>query len=116
MTLATQIAAMPPGGCWPVPRAPRGKRDHRERIERAAAVAERKTGRLFKVTRQNDGALFVTDVSPATLVKPKASHRGYHGPTVAASLRRIVSSRSVVDELGGKDAVRALVAKHLAKR
>ena len=108
MSLSKDIAKIPAGGCWAAP-----KKMKRTYLERVVAIAERKTGRLFKVISQADGLLFVEDVSPAVRPKVRASNRSYNGARIDGSLRHTLT-RGVIEELGGPEKVRALVEKYRA--
>jgi len=108
MSLSKQIAAIPAGGCWAAP-----LKIKRTYLERVVAIAERKTGRLFKVTSQADKRLFVEDVSPSVMPKVRASRRGQDGLLIDGSIRHTLT-RGVVEELGGPEKVRALVEKYRA--
>ena len=106
MSLSKDIAAIPAGCCWAAP-----LKIKRTYLERVVAIAERKTGRLFKVTSQADKRLFVEDVSPEVMPKVRASNRGYNGARIEGRIR---ATLGVVEELGGPEKVRALVEKYRA--
>lgn len=103
--LSSDIAKIPPGGLW---RATKGIK--RTAIERAAAIAERRTGRLLRVGVL-DGNLVVEDVTDRVAARP-ARRNAAGEKNISGSVRGVLS-RSVVAELGGEDACRALVQKFL---
>ena len=103
--LSSDIAKIPPGGLWWAP-----KGIARTTIERGANIAERRTERLFRV-RNIDGRLAVEDVT--NLPTTRTARRNAAGEKNLSGSVRGMLSRSVVADLGGEDACRALVQKFL---